>query len=82
MGYHKFKEKEKYELEAFLNYFEIIYLTQPTFEIAIELRQRRSLTLGDALIAATCIENKIDLMTRNIADFKWIKEINVINPFE
>ena len=39
-----------------LNSLELIYLTPASYEIAIQLRQQRKLTLGDALIAATCFE--------------------------
>lgn len=82
LGFHNLKVKDKSDLEELLNYFDLVYLTQPTYEIAIELRQRRNVSLGDALIAATCIEHKLDLMTRISEDYKWIKEIKIIDPFE
>ena len=56
------------------------YPSPATFEIALQLRQHRKLTLGDALIAATCIEHGFTLATHNTADFDWLNEINIIDP--
>jgi len=46
------------------------------------LRQRQKLTLGDALIAATCLEQGYTLATANIGDFGWIEELKAFNPLE
>jgi predicted nucleic acid-binding protein len=55
-------------------------MTQCNYAIAIQLRQSRKLTLGDALIAATCMEQGGTLATANVGDFSWIKELKVFNP--
>jgi toxin FitB len=47
---------------------------------AILLRQMRKMSPGDAIIAATALHFGVDLYTRNVSDFDWIKGINVINP--
>lgn len=65
-----------------LNSLELIYLTPASYEIAIQLRQQRKLTLGDALIAATCLELGYTLATCNTGDFAWIEELKVFNPLE
>jgi hypothetical protein len=46
------------------------------------LRQQRKLTLGDALIAASCLERGDTLATCNTGDFAWIDELKVFNPLE
>lgn len=80
LGYHKLKTQEQKALENLLNVLETIYPTATTFELAIGLRQRRKMLLGDALIAATCIEHNLILATNNTADFAWVAEITLLNP--
>ena len=82
LGYHKLQTAEKVALTELLDNLELIYLTPACYEIAIQLRQQRKLTLGDALIAATCLERGYALATRNILDFTWIDGLKVINPLE
>jgi len=59
---------------------EIIYLNPSCYEIAIALKQQRKMSLGDAQIAATCIEYNKTLATRNVTDLNWIENLRVINP--
>lgn len=82
LGYHKLHAAEKVALTELLSSLELIYLTPSSYEIAIQLRQQRKLTLGDALIAATCLERGYALATRNTLDFTWIDELKVVNPLE
>lgn len=56
-------------------------LDNEVIERAIVLRQRRSMSLGDSIIAATALEYGVPLVTRNTADFKDIAELTVIDPF-
>lgn len=82
LGYHKFQEAEQASLTELLDNLELVYLTPACYEIAIQLRQRQKLTLGDALIAATCLEQDYNLATANIKDFGWIEELKTFNPLE
>lgn len=82
LGYHKLHAAAKIALTELLSSLELIYLTPSSYEIAIQLRQQRKLTLGDALIAATCLERGYTLATRSTQDFAWIDELKVINPLE
>ncbi len=82
LGYHKLHAAEKVALTKLLSCLELIYLTPSSYEIAIQLRQQQKLTLGDALIAAICLERGYALATRNTPDFTWIDELKVINPLE
>ena len=45
-----------------------------------QIRQNYKTKLPDAIIAATAIKHNLVLLTRNIADFKSIKSLNVIDP--
>lgn len=47
---------------------------------AIELRRLRKMGLADSLIAATALEHKIPLITRNTSDYDWIEGLDVRNP--
>ncbi|MEA3222438.1 MAG: type II toxin-antitoxin system VapC family toxin [Thermodesulfobacteriota bacterium] len=49
---------------------------------AIKLRRKMKIKLADAVIAATAIVHNLKLATRNIDDFKAIKGIKIVNPFE
>jgi len=82
LGYHKLQEVEQAALTELLDNLELVYLTPACYEIAIQLRQRQKLTLGDALIAATCLEQDYTLATANIGDFSWIEELKAFNPLE
>ncbi len=82
LGYHKLHPDEKTALTELLNNLDVIYLTPASYEIAIQLRQQRKLTLGDSLIGATCLEQGYTLATCNTGDFAWIGELKVINPLQ
>lgn len=51
-------------------------------EEAIELKRQSKIKLADAVIAATAIMNNFKLVTRNVDDYKMVKELKVFNPFE
>jgi len=38
------------------------------------------MSLGDALIAATALEHRLILATRNVKDFEWITGLKIVNP--
>jgi predicted nucleic acid-binding protein len=80
LGYHKLHSAEKVALAELLGNLELIYLTPASYEIAIQLRQQRKLTLGDSLIAATSLERGYTLATCNIQDFAWIDGLKLFNP--
>ena len=47
----------------------------------MQLRQMKKMSLGDSLVAATCLAHDLTLVTRNAADFSWIENLRVLNPF-
>ncbi len=80
LGFHGLDAKSK-------RYFENVFYSLPLFQItdtilstAIELRQQRKMSAGDAIIAATALQYDFELHTRNVSDFKWISGLKVVNP--
>jgi predicted nucleic acid-binding protein len=49
---------------------------------AIALRQQRKMSLADSILAATALENDLELVSRNVDDFKWIAGLRLVNPFD
>jgi toxin FitB len=82
LGYHKLTEQDEND---FYTLFEksIIYPVSPIIiEQAISLRRRKSMSIGDAIIAATALEYNETLVTRNKIDFEWIEGLKIINPLD
>lgn len=48
----------------------------------VAIRQQYRLKLPDAIIAATAIQYRLVLLTRNVADFTKVKELQIINPYD
>lgn len=65
LGYQRLRDAEKQAIMAILENLDILMIGTVTLEIAITLRQQRKMTIGDALIAATCLEYKLPLATAN-----------------
>jgi toxin FitB len=80
LGYHRLRNKEKFELMTLFSQMESIYPGKKIFEVAIQLRQSRSMSIGDSLIAATALQGNLPLATHNVRDFSWIEGLSVIDP--
>jgi hypothetical protein len=62
--------------------FEQLDLDESIIQRSIRLRQQVRLTLGDAIIAATAIENDCDLWTANTEDFARVDRIYRTNSID
>jgi predicted nucleic acid-binding protein len=82
LGWHKLTPQDKTDLEIFLAAGVVLSISDAIADRAIELRQARKFSLGDALIAATALEHDLDLVTRNADDFKQVPGLNWSNPFD
>lgn len=80
LGYAGLQSFERRAITELLDNFEIVYLSPNCYELAIALKQQRKMSLGDALIAATCLEHRKIIATRNVSDFNWIENLEVVNP--
>jgi predicted nucleic acid-binding protein len=82
LAYHNLKAEEKDVLENLFAELSVIYPSAEVFQKAIELRQQRNVTLGDALIAATAIFHNLTLATHNLSDFDWADGLDSMDPLE
>jgi hypothetical protein len=78
LGYHQLVPKAKANFEDFFAKTPQYPITQPILDEATQLRQRKKMSLGDAIIAATCLIHDEPLLTNNEADFDAIPGLTVI----
>ncbi len=73
----KLSIEEINNIEQFIKLFKVINLDSKIAQKAAEIKRKYSIKIGDALIAATVIINDYTLITRNIDDFKNIRELKI-----
>lgn len=82
LGYHRLNVAEREALEAFFAAARILPLSDVVLDHAVQLRQQKKMSLGDALVAATAVVHGLTLVTRNTDDFRWIDQLTLLNPFD
>ena len=83
LGYNFNNQEEKDIVENMFNEIEIINLNEDIVNKVIEIRKKKKIKLPDAIVYATASSNELDLITRNVDDFKNIdNSVKVINPFD
>ena len=82
LGYHRLTEPQRQYFEQFFQVAQVLPISQKVLIQAVALRQQRRMTLGDAVIAGTALVYKLTLITRNVDDFRWIAELNLLNSFD
>lgn len=82
LGFHNITPYEIDRTNFYLGMCEIIDLNHKITLTAIQLRQNKKMSLGDAIIAATALERRLTLATANIKDFDHIENLSLINPME
>jgi len=83
MNDYNLTNKEKVlKAKKFFQYFILIDVNKNIAYITANLLRTKQISyIGDALIAATCLENKLELMTNNQKDFKKVRELKFFNIF-
>ena len=82
LGYHGLDSDAKAFLEDFFGAAAVLPVSQNVVEEAIRLRQKRNMSLGDALIAGTATSRELRVVTHNTGDFDWIDGLEVFDPLE
>ncbi len=77
MNDYNLTNKEKVlKAEKFLQNFTLIDVNKTVAYITANLLRTKQISyIGDALISATCLDNKLKLMTNNQKDFKKVKSL-------
>lgn len=71
---------EELALDTFTQASTILPLDEPVIAQTIALRRHYRRKLPDAIIAATALVHDLTLVTRNVADFKAITGLRVLDP--
>lgn len=76
------KEADLEVVKNFISDAEVFELSQQIKLETAEIRKAHKVKLPDAVIAATTLIHDLTLLTRNTNDFKEIKGLKYINPFD
>ncbi len=82
LGYSKLTDDDRTVFETFFAAAPIFPISDDIIDHATALRQKRKMSVGDAIIAATALLNKLKLATSNTKDFKWIDSLDIFDPME
>lgn len=82
LGFHRLTDEHRLHFNEFFEASTFLPVEWSTIITATSLRQQRSMTLGDSLLAATALHYDLALATRNVSDFKHITGIRLVNPFD
>ncbi|MBI3335229.1 MAG: type II toxin-antitoxin system VapC family toxin [Candidatus Portnoybacteria bacterium] len=78
-------KKSFFIAQRFLSHFQIIHLSESISKRGLNLQQAyhisHSLSLPDSFIAATALERKSLLITRNVKDFSFIGKLKIEKPY-
>ncbi len=81
LGYHQINLIDKRYFQSLFSLLNIIPIDKNVVELAIDLRQKKKMSVGDSIIASTALLYSYELYTRNVNDFSWIENLTVVNPF-
>ncbi len=75
-------KKEQQAVKQFIKRFEVFLLAERISEKAVTLlkkyRLSHGLLIADALLAATAIENRLPLVSKNQRDYRFIDELELL----
>ncbi len=80
LGYHKLTDEDRLHFEIFFAAAKVLPVPDAVIARAVSLRQSRKMSLGDALIAATALVFRRELLTHNIKDFEGVPGLVVVDP--
>jgi len=80
LGYHRLTETDRRNFEDFFAAATVIPISDSVLSKAVELRQIRKMSLGDALIAGTALGHNLKLVTKDTQDFQWIDGLTLLDP--
>jgi len=82
LGWEKHTREGFEKCEQLVKLANIYPVDEDIAEQAIGLRRRVKIKLADAVIAAAALLNNLKLATRNMEDYKAVKQLEIFNPFK
>ena len=82
LGWRGLTERDVIPLQYFVSHAVIYSMDGSVVQQTIELRRKYKIKIPDAIIAATALVHGLDLVTRNVQDFRAIADLKVVNPFD
>ncbi len=70
------------KLQGFIGLAGIYDVNDDIIEQTIDLRKKVKIKIPDAIVAATALVYSLTLVTRNVADFKNIPGLDLLNPWD
>lgn len=77
LAFPKITKGEEERLKDFLQTTRNVAITWPIAELAAHIRKQYGVKIADSLIAATAWHESTTLVTRNLKDFRKVKELSV-----
>ena len=78
LGYAGLTAADEKALRELLTQFEEVPVLPPVIDEAIRLRRQHKLQTPDAIIAATALLQRAQIVTRNTSDFKKVTGLSVL----
>ena len=80
LGYPNLDKNEEEKFNLLINHSILHPIDNKIIEETISIRKGHKIKLPDAIIAATCLVNGLDILTLNTKDFENIDGLKVIEP--
>jgi predicted nucleic acid-binding protein len=80
LGYPNLDKNEENKFNLLINHSILHPIDNKIIEETISIRKGHKIKLPDAIIAATCLVNGLDILTLNVKDFENIVGLKVIEP--
>lgn len=81
LGWLNASKTQLQPLYDFMEIAHILPIDEAVVDKTIEIRQRKKIALGDAIIAATALVYDLIVISHNISDFRNIDNLQVIDPY-
>lgn len=82
LGFPTLSRTEKLIIKDFLSSLVSVPINSKIIDMAITIRQQKTIKSPDAIIVATVLVHKAELWTNNTRDFKDIKNLRLYNPLK
>jgi hypothetical protein len=81
LGWEKHTEVGFEKARKFVDFADVIPLTNEIANLTIDIRRICKIKLPDAVIAATALHTNLIIVTRDEDDFKDVEGLRIYNPF-